>query len=271
MAPPTKAQAKARLQKVLDKISELKRQQGSSPEFTKWFRNTRIAIINAFGTKSDHVQDFDSISFSPLVISTATPDSEYQAAYVRGLDSAASVLESMLDEIEEYWEDTEKSPRTSTIEARIPKNADKVFVVHGHDESARETVARFLERLELQPVVLHERPNQGRTIIEKFEDHTDVAFAVILLTPDDVGGLKDQKTNFKPRARQNVILELGFFLGKLGRHRVCPLVKGDVETPSDYDGVVYTDLDDAGGWKMKLVQELKAAGFDVDANRVFQT
>ena len=73
----------------------------------------------------------------------------------------------------------------------------------------------------------------------------------------------------EPRARQNVILELGVFLGKLGRKHVCPLVKGDVETPSDYDGVVYTKLDDAGGWKMKLVQELKAAGFDVDANRAF--
>ena len=123
----------------------------------------------------------------------------------------------------------------------------------------------------LEPVILHEQVNRGRTIIEKFEDFADVDFAVVLLTPDDMGRKKDEKTDLNPRARQNVILELGFFLGKLGRQRVCPIVKGDVETPSDYDGVVYTDLDDAGGWKMKLVQELKDAGFVIDTNRMFQT
>ena len=148
------------------------------------------------------------------------------------------------------------------------RNRIKVFVIHGHDEAARETVARFLERLGLEPVILHEQANKGRTIIEKFEDHADVAFAVVLLTPDDIGGLNDGQLELRSRARQNVILELGFFLGKLGRQRVCPLVKGDVETPSDYDGVVYTRQDDAGAWKMKLVQELRAAEFDVDANKV---
>ena len=82
---------------------------------------------------------------------------------------------------------------------------------------------------------------------------------------------KDEKSDLQPRARQNVILELGFFLGRLGRERVCPLVKGDVETPSDYVGVVYTKLDDAGAWKMELVKELKADGFGVDANRVVRS
>ena len=122
--------------------------------------------------------------------------------------------------------------------------------------------------MEIEPVILHEQPNKGRTIIEKFEDYAGVGFAVILLTSDDVGKLNDDgASELKPRARQNVILELGFFLGKLGRQRVCPLVKGNVETPSDYDGVVYTNFDDAGGWQLKLVRELKSAGFNVDANR----
>ena len=147
---------------------------------------------------------------------------------------------------------------------------NKIFIVHGRDESARETVARFLERLELEPVVLHEQPNEGRTIIEKFEDYAGVGFAVVLLTPDDLGALKDEKDNLKPRARQNVVFELGYFIGKLGRKNVCALLKGDVEKPSDYDGVLYPRLDDEGGWKMALIQELKAAGFDVDANRAVQ-
>jgi predicted nucleotide-binding protein len=125
--------------------------------------------------------------------------------------------------------------------------------------------------LELKPVVLHEQPNEGRTIIEKFEDYTDVRFAVVLLTPDDVGGLQDNAGDTKPRARQNVIFEFGYFIGKLGRERVCALVKGNVEKPSDYDGVLYIQLDDSEGWKMRLVRELKSAGYNIDANRVFAT
>ena len=174
----------------------------------------------------------------------------------------------MIDEIEEYWKEDEKSSGLSRTEVKTPKDTNKVFVVHGRDEYAQETVARFLEKLDLEPVILHEQPSKGRTIIEKFEDHADVAFAVILLTPDDLGGLNDGQPELKPRARQNVILELGFFLGKLGRQGVCSLVKSDVETPSDYDGVVYTKLDDEGAWKLNLVQELKAAGFNIDANKV---
>lgn len=114
---------------------------------------------------------------------------------------------------------------------------------------------------------MHEQANLGRTIIEKFEDHAQVGFAVALLTPDDVGSLKGEGTNPNPRARQNVIFEFGYFIGKLGRKRVCALVKGAVEKPSDYDGVLYIPLDDSDGWKMRLIKELKSVGFEVDANK----
>ena len=144
---------------------------------------------------------------------------------------------------------------------------NKVFVIHGRDDAARETVARFLERLGLKPVILFEQPNQGRTIIEKIEDNANVGFAMGLLTPDDLGAHADHRDTLAPRARQNVIFELGYFAGKLGRKRVCALVKKDAEIPSDYDGVVYIELDNAGAWKMKVFQELEAAGFDADANR----
>ena len=127
-------------------------------------------------------------------------------------------------------------------------------------------MARFLQRLGLTPIILHEQPNQGRTIIEKFEQHAQVGFAVALLTPDDVGSLKNEEKKLKPRARQNVVFELGYFLGRLGRERVCALTKGNVELPSNYDGVVYISLDD-GGWKIDLIRELKNVGFNVDANR----
>ena len=144
---------------------------------------------------------------------------------------------------------------------------NKVFVVHGHDTGARESVARFLESIDLEPVILLEQPNSGQTIIEKFEAHAaTVSFAVILLTPDDLGGVEGSVQ--AERARQNVIYELGYFTGKLGRGRACLLRKGSVDMPSDLAGVVYTDLDTADGWKLKLIKELNAAGFNVDANKV---
>jgi len=141
----------------------------------------------------------------------------------------------------------------------------KVFIVHGH-AGAEQAVARFHGRLGLEAVILHERPNQGRTVIEKFEAHSDVGFAVVLLTPDDVGCTKDGE--LRPRARQNVVLELGYFIGKLGRSHVSALKQGDIELPSDILGVLWEPLDDHGGWQLKLAKELQAAGYDVDLNKV---
>ena len=177
----------------------------------------------------------------------------------------------MIDEINEYWEDESEASQSSDNHKSEQITTKAVFVVHGRDEGAREKVARFLERLELRPVVLHEQPNEGRTIIEKFEDFAHVGFAVVLLTPDDTGRLQADAGEYRPRARQNVIFEFGYFIGKLGRERVCALVQGDLERPSDYDGVLYIQLDDSEGWKMRLVRELKSAGYDIDANRVFAT
>lgn len=133
----------------------------------------------------------------------------------------------------------------------------KVFVVHGHDEAAKEIIARFLEKLNLQPIILHEQASGGRTIIEKFEKYSrEVGFAVDLLTPDDLGTTRKEQGKLQPRARQNVVLELGYFLGRLTRNRVCALYKGDVELPSDIQGVIYIEMDDKGAWKTKLAQEL---------------
>jgi predicted nucleotide-binding protein len=144
----------------------------------------------------------------------------------------------------------------------------KIFVVHGHDEGAREGVARFIEKIGLTAIILREQPNRGRTLIEKFVDHArEVGFAVVLLTPDDLGGAAADEAQ-KSRARQNVVFELGYFVGSLGRGRACLLRKGDVEIPSDLYGVVYTTMDSGNGWKIELARELKDAGFEFDADKV---
>lgn len=143
--------------------------------------------------------------------------------------------------------------------------SNKVFIVHGHDGEARETVARFLEKMGFQAIILHEQANQGRTVIEKVEANGDVGFAVVLLTPDDVGCAKGGDP--EPRARQNVLLELGYFIGRLGRAKVCALKRGELEIPSDFAGVVWERMDNGSGWKLTLARELKAAGHDVDLNK----
>ena len=125
-----------------------------------------------------------------------------------------------------------------------------------------------VEKLGLEAVILHEQPNQGHTIIEKFENYSDVSFAVVLLTPDDVGSTKANTGNLAPRARQNVIFELGFFIGKLGRNRVCALHKGNVEFPSDFSGVLWLPMDASGAWRFALGKEMRAVGFEVDLNKL---
>lgn len=142
-----------------------------------------------------------------------------------------------------------------------------VFIVHGHKEGPREAVARFLQSIGCDPIILHERPNKGRTIITKFrEEAAEIGFAIVLMTADDHGGVAGEET--RPRARQNVIFELGFFIGALGPDRVAALVDGDLERPSDFDGVVYIDYDRAGGCRVQLGRELQAAGFVIDWNQV---
>ena len=148
----------------------------------------------------------------------------------------------------------------------IPANKT-VFLVHGHDRNTLLEVDRFLRQLELVPVILNEKSNSGDTIIEKFERYSDVRFAVVLLTGDDHGGpISDGFEKLKSRARQNVILELGYFIARLGRKNVCPICQNGVEIPSDISGVVYVGLDNS--WRTELARELLAASFPVDINRI---
>ncbi len=158
------------------------------------------------------------------------------------------------------------SPKRASIAPITSDNKD-IFIVHGHNEEIKITIARVIEKLGLTPIILHEKPNEGKTIIEKFESHSKVGFAIVLLTDDDEGKSKNE-IDLKKRARQNVVLELGYFIGKLNRSRVLPLYTEDVELPSDMQGVLYTLLDKSGNWKFAIVRELKAAGYEVDANRL---
>ncbi len=184
--------------------------------------------------------------------------------FSKHIDDNITRLESILERLPLIPESVQSAyPNMET-----PPGKD-IFIVHGHDEAAKESVARLIEKLGLRAIILHEQPNAGRTIVEKFEDYSNVGFAIVLLTPDDLGASSDKRVSkYKPRARQNVILELGYFMGKLGRGRVCALYKEGVEIPSDYQGVLYIQMDDAGAWRMSLAKEIKQAGIEADLNKI---
>ena len=148
-------------------------------------------------------------------------------------------------------------------------STNKVFIVHGRDNALKNDIERFLNEVGLQPIVLHRQPDEGLTIIEKFEKHSDVTFALILLTPDDVGCLSTQLEkavevkSFELRARQNVVFEFGYFIGKLGRSRVCCVYKEGVTLPSDLSGLLYKKvLDDVDEIAYGLIREMKNAGLE---------
>lgn len=153
------------------------------------------------------------------------------------------------------------------VEEKKEMDYTKVFIVHGRDNEAKQEVARFIEKLGLEAIILHEQVSRSHTIIEKIEEYSNVGYAVVIYTPCDEGRLKGEK-NFNSRARQNVVFEHGFLMGKIGRKNVCALVKGNIETPNDISGVVYENMDSSGAWKLSIARELKAAGYQIDVNNI---
>jgi predicted nucleotide-binding protein len=148
-------------------------------------------------------------------------------------------------------------------------DSKKIFLVHGRDDAAKNEVELFLRAIGLDPVILHKRPNAGRHLLTKFREESEGAnFAVVLMTPDDVGGIADPAVGSQPRARQNVVFELGFFIGKLGPANVAALMAPAVEKPSDFDGIAYIPYSVGSSWKNELARELHHAKVRFDAASV---
>lgn len=151
---------------------------------------------------------------------------------------------------------------------RDPSVSNEIFLVHGKHEF-RTNVELFLTQQGLKGIVLEDEPSEGKGLLEKFEECSGRArYAIVLLTPDDKGGLATKRTKYKPRARQNVIFELGFFLAKLKRKGVCAIYFEDVELPSNFYGMTYIPYDGSVSWKGKLATELQTAGFMIDRDKI---
>ncbi|HHF7367636.1 TPA: TIR domain-containing protein [Legionella bozemanae] len=215
-----------------------------------------IELLKRSFSKEDIAENYEKSGFTgsiPISPSDALLRNNFKTYIMKKISNLEGVIEklSLFDE------------KISSDETQIIIEKNSVFIVHGHDLGAKYQVARVIEKLKLKPIILDEQIDEGLTIIEKFEKHSSQAqLAVVLLTGDDIGYPKNDPTQKKPRARQNVIQELGFFMAKLGRKNVIGLYEDGVELPSDYSGVLYIKLE--SGWELKLAKELKGRGVRVN-------
>jgi predicted nucleotide-binding protein len=268
----------ARLKKCLEDVNRFEARsvtdQHNAPELDALVASIDEALVRTFGADT---LDYERYEFAKVFdrgqynYMHPTKAREYQASISRSKDRSVALLERAIKSLEEQLEEHSSNPPVNQASPELTRPPSrKVFVVHGHDEGPRESVARFIEKLGFEAIILHTRPNKGRTIITKFrEEAAGVGFAVVLMTPDDLGKARED-TELKPRARQNVIFELGFFIGALRPEHVAALVKGDIDLPSDYEGVVYISIDEED-WRTKLATELEAAHYEVDWNKVMRS
>lgn len=230
----------------------------------------KMLIRKFFGDNSPYLKQIESISYTPGIWSTSTPESVFTKAYMGGVEHFKIVIRTAISEAEL---DVDSNNTDINSLERIDKEVDSVFIVHGHNEEMKQAVARFIDKLKLKSIILHEQADRGQTIIEKFEAHSnEVAFAVVIMSADDMGRSKSKSSSDdRPRARQNVIFELGYFAAKLGRGHVFALrdkVQG-FEMPTDYAGIIYGEyLSGSSDWQLKLGREMKEAGLDVDMNNI---
>ena len=233
--------------------------QGIDSDFESWSRFNAKLLLALFDDTS--LSEEYVACGGPVVMGRPDSKAMYATHLAQDIGQKLRLLRSIVKQLELFEETNGGVPNLATTATKASRN---VFIVHGHDDHPKEAVARLVAKLGLNPIILHEQPNRGRTIIEKVEAHADACFAIVILTPDDTGCVVGETP--KPRARQNVILELGYFIGRLGRHRVCALKKGDIELPSDFSGVLYRPMDEGQGWRFDIAKEMKAAGIDVDLN-----
>lgn len=240
-------------------------------------RRTHMLIDQIFGVESKYHNSLNGITFRPrfrnigLLGGSINPESTTEKKWQDGKQSFINLLDVMIEDKGLTIIRLKNEGIQNLKEKTHHGNSNKIFIVHGHNEEMKQSVARTIEKLDLQPIILHEQANKGRTIIQKFMDHSDVGFAIILLSSDDYGfSKKGNPKDAKPRARQNVILELGFFLGKLGSDRVIAIFEqiDNFEIPSDYDGVIFLPYDETGRWKFDIIKELKVLNYNVDANKI---
>ena len=245
-----------KLKEIIDEIPELISANISSSDakFQAWKSKAERFLIRKYGQDSYEHTRFTKTYFSLIAYTLSTPESDFIRACQAGLKTTQAIFQTYLDEMAE-----EDAPTPTIVQ---PTNYSKVFIVHGHDGELKQSVARIIEKQGIEAIILSEQANQGKTIIEKFESYSDVGGAICLFTADDIGRSK-KETSDNTRARQNVVFETGYFIGKLRRDHVVILADEGIEMPSDLSGVVRTNT---RNWQFDLLRDLNAMGYTVNLN-----
>ena len=229
-------------------------------EWMEWKTRTKNIILKSMSDNSPAAQ---MISEALSIRTEGNEPEKFERA-------KSSLLKALENTKSALTEDTYGELSIEESESVSPKLSNKVFIVHGHDNELKTDVERFIHEIGLEPIILHRQADGGNTIIEKFEKNSDVGYAFILLTSDEIAytvdqvEVEDDKRIKEYRARPNVIFEFGYFVGKLGRSRVCCLHKGDTNIPSDLSGLVYKKIDgDMDSIAYSIIKELKQAGYNI--------
>ena len=235
---------KKEIQAISSDIEQFEKCSENITDYDPFYKNT----FNELKGKYSHLDGFPVLMDNPLFLQV------HRDVYKDYVTQIVAFLKSYVSRFD------------VTEETESPSKPDltKVFIVHGHNGELKEAVARIIERQGLEAIILSEQTNCGNTIIEKFEANSNVGAAICLFTADDIGRSASE-TSGKDRARQNVVFETGYFIGKLSRKNIIRIAGSTVEMPSDLSGVVYTNQSD---WKTEVLKELKAIGYDIDLNKL---
>ncbi len=271
--------AKSKLQERIQKGLEIKQVQISSREaldtanneYSKW-NSFNAELLKRIFTTDELSEEYSRWSSINSIAMHEPSLGEKISDLYKNIDRKIHRIDSIIERLELIPLRHTSSPEKTTEEnsPHAQSKTKKVFIVHGHDEVAKTSLEVFLHEIGLEPVVLHRQADEGLTVIEKFEKHSDVGYAFILLTPDEIAyikseqGKEDDQRNKEFRARPNVIFEFGYFVGKLGRSRVCCLYTGDVSLPSDVGGMIYkkftSNIEEVA---YSIIKDLKASGYAI--------
>lgn len=273
----TRDEAKARLQDRIEKGLELKKCQidsneafdSLSNEYSKW-NSFNSELLKRIFTTDEFVKEYDFWGVASISMRETSLGEEIADLY-KHIDNKIHRIDSIIERLELIpLSSNMKSVASAHQQSSTQPRTKNVFVVHGRDEIAKTSLEVFLHEIGLEPIVLHRQADEGMTIIEKFEKHSDVGYVFILLTPDEVAysaseeASADEQRHKETHARPNVIFEFGYFVGKLGRSRVCCLYTGNVTLPSDVSGMIYKRYEKSiEEVAYGIIKDLKASGYAI--------
>ncbi|HEY5602077.1 MAG TPA: TIR domain-containing protein [Gammaproteobacteria bacterium] len=283
------------LKRLIDDIETVRIKARMSPKFKSWHRQTLETLERVFGRKSRQVKDFEAIRFNLAAFSNKTPESKFEEAFQHGLMSAAVMLSAAVKDLQKGNVQPDSGAESPPVKAPEPDakastppsnpepivaakpaplppvpvitreppaivkramsiSSNKIFIVYAHDIGMKDDMAAFLSRLGVSAILLKDSAANSSSLIDELERHDNVPYAIVMLNPDASG------------ISESTVYELGLIVGRLGRNRVCGLVKGHIGILANYSGICFVPVDAAGAWKFLLIKQLKDAGFNIDAN-----